>query len=376
MKKNFAKRIAAASLSLAMLAAPVLSVGVGAEEEKAPLYTVSFYRDAEKTQSVKAEEIAAGETVYYTVDLADGAFYTVLFSNAEYTDDEKMIFGEGTREVTTDAVIAGDMNLDGKLDIVDLVRGMKYISNGYADIDDALNYDVSRGRLAFDTNFDGTIDVRDLVRAMKMISGAEVSIDPRHYTGARANFTCTVYNSALNENVINNIMGMGEELLNFDIFAPLTTVDELNAYLEKLQKIVDLKADLTYADGKVHNEKKLDIDAVKAKYNAEYFENNSLIIANFIAVDEQIGPNVSDVYVSGSHNPMIRYELGSLDIDEDYVPVGAVLALTHSFIELPKLEVISETDSVGDQVNCWMYSSILSTAWFVGVNLDDINLPI
>ena len=55
MKKDFAKRIAAASLSLAMLAAPVLSVGVGAEEE-APLYTVSFYRDAEKTQAVELSE--------------------------------------------------------------------------------------------------------------------------------------------------------------------------------------------------------------------------------------------------------------------------------------------------------------------------------
>ena len=192
MKKDFAKRIAAASLSLAMLAAPVLSVGVGAEEE-APLYTVSFYRDAEKTQAVELSEVAEGETVYYTVDMRDGCFYTFLSTNGSYTDNEKMIFNTADREVEVDAYLAGDITCDGELDTHDIVRGMKYIS-GTFEVGELSNDAL----IAFDSNFDGMINVKDLVRAMKLIAGVDVDLGIYAYCGAKRAFTDTVRYSAIN----------------------------------------------------------------------------------------------------------------------------------------------------------------------------------
>lgn len=322
MKKNFAKRIAAASLSLAMLAAPVLSVGVGAEEE-APLYTVSFYRDAEKTQAVELSEVAEGETVYYTVDMRDGCFYTFLSTNGSYTDNEKMIFNTADREVEVDAYLAGDITCDGELDTHDIVRGMKYIS-GTFEVGELSNDAL----IAFDSNFDGMINVKDLVRAMKLIAGVDVDLGIYAYCGAKRAFTDTVRYSAINADA-------STDAFYVDI---ITSLDEFNAYIKNAAVIYDYDGELIFAnesDAERYKDRMVDVDALKARYNADYFNTNMLIVATLLSIDEATDPVINSVTKLGLGTPCINAEYRWENAGSD--PVGAIGCYAHHFIETEKM---------------------------------------
>ena len=322
MKKDFAKRIAAASLSLAMLAAPVLSVGVGAEEE-APLYTVSFYRDAEKTQAVELSEVAEGETVYYTVDMRDGCFYTFLSTNGSYTDNEKMIFNTADREVEVDAYLAGDITCDGELDTHDIVRGMKYIS-GTFEVGELSNDAL----IAFDSNFDGMINVKDLVRAMKLIAGVDVDLGIYAYCGAKRAFTDTVRYSAINADA-------NTDAFYVDI---ITSLDEFNAYIKNAAVIYDYDGELIFAnesDAERYKDRMVDVDALKARYNADYFNTNMLIVATLLSIDEATDPVINSVTKLGLGTPCINAEYRWENAGSD--PVGAIGCYAHHFIETEKM---------------------------------------
>ena len=302
MKKDFAKRIAAASLSLAMLAAPVLSVGVGAEEE-APLYTVSFYRDAEKTQAVELSEVAEGETVYYTVDMRDGCF--------------------ADREVEVDAYLAGDITCDGELDTHDIVRGMKYIS-GTFEVGELSNDAL----IAFDSNFDGMINVKDLVRAMKLIAGVDVDLGIYAYCGAKRAFTDTVRYSAINADA-------NTDAFYVDI---ITSLDEFNAYIKNAAVIYDYDGELIFAnesDAERYKDRMVDVDALKARYNADYFNTNMLIVATLLSIDEATDPVINSVTKLGLGTPCINAEYRWENAGSD--PVGAIGCYAHHFIETEKM---------------------------------------
>lgn len=368
------KRFAAASLSLAMLTSPVIAGGVNAADEPAPLYTVSYYSDAEKTQQVKAEDIKAGDTVYYTVDLADGVFYTGLTSNASYTDDEKITFGDAAPEVETDATLACDITLDGKLDVRDLVRAMKYIAMGdfdetaYADPD----FDMVKALFTFDTNFDGEITVKDLVRAMKLLSGTRLTFDCKQYNGARLAYTEKTYYSAVSETVADKLV----KAFGYDTVAiTITSAEQFAEYFAKMESLFDFNADLLYVDeesAKHPENYTLPVEEVKAKYNAEFFEQHSLIICNFISLHESVGPKLADVVKSGAHAPMLKYEADfDLDNIDTSKATGPSLNFSHTFIETDKLDPVVEKDAADNALSCWFYMPEL-LLWTNYMSISDI----
>ena len=323
MKNRTLQKIAAASLSAVMLASPVLTVGIGAEEDAA-LYKISYYRDAEMTQAVELSEVAEGETVYYTVDVNDGCFYTSLSTNGSYTDNEKMIFNTANREVEVDAYLAGDITCDGELDTRDIVRGMKYIS-GTFEVGELSNDAL----IAFDSNFDGVIDVKDLVRAMKLIAGVDVDLDGIYaYCGAKRTFTDTVKYSAINAEA-------NTDAFYVDI---ITSLDEFNAYIENAAAIYDYDGELDFAnesDAERYKDRMVDVDALKARYTADYFNTNMLIITTLLSIDEATDPVINSVTKSGLETPCINAEYRWENAGSD--PVGAIGCYAHHFIETEKM---------------------------------------
>lgn len=331
-------------LSLALLASPALSLCVNAEQDEAQLYTVRYFRDEAKTEQAELDSFAAGETVYYTVDLKEGCFYTTLATNAQYTDDDKMIFGEGERTVEVDALLAGDMNGDAMLDTRDLVRGMKYIAGQYT-LGDISN----DGMIAFDSNFDGEINVKDIVRAMKLLSGMQVELNREVYHGAKLEYTEIVRYSAFDFEAISSF----DDIFHMDT---ITTVDDFNAYLEVALGMYDYDADLVFAgddDAVRYEGLKVDVEELRLRYDEGFFANHSLIVATIYSVDEMTGPYLEKVIKNADSQPMLMLEYRWDKAGEE--PVGAISCLAHHFIETEKFEESSETDASGNPLAGWYF---------------------
>lgn len=342
MKNKTLCSLTAASLTLAMLAAPA-AMTVGAEDTNS-LYTIEYYRDAEKTQAVALSDIAAGEEVYYTLEPSKNCFITSLSTNGSYTDDEKMIFDTADREIKVDAYLAGDINADGKLDTRDLVRAMRYIAGGFevGTIDnDCL--------MAFDTNFDALITVKDLIRAMKLLSGAELDLSGAYpYRGAEREYTETVMYSAVRPT----------ETVNFGYVDIITSVDELNTYLEAAALLYDFDSELNYAsesDAERYKDRLMDVAAVKAKYDSAYFESKMLIVATLLSIDEATDPVITSV-TKGA-------ELGTPCVNVEYrweragdEPVGAIGCYAHHYIETEKMSMSPTQDGDTTSYAAWIYA--------------------
>ena len=242
-----------------------------------------------------------------------------------------MIFASSDRTVDISSYLAGDITGDGKLNTRDIVRGMKYIAGSFG------TGEIHNEQLtAFDSNFDTVIDVKDLVRAMKLIAGADVDLSLEWYGGRQLSYKHNYYYSALTREMGN--------VSQFYI-STINTLEEFNEYISAAQRVFDYEADLTFVDerdrGRYEN-RTVDAEALKARYNEAFFSNHTLIAASIYSIDESTEPILLDVMENGYNIPCVEFSYRLFNYDEDYGLFGAVDCFVHNFIELDKINYVPE----------------------------------
>ena len=102
--------------------------------------------------------------------------------------------------------------------------------------------------------------------------------------------------------------------------------------------IYDYDGELIFAnesDAERYKDRMVDVDALNARYNADYFNTNMLIVATLLSIDEATDPVINSVTKLGLGTPCINAEYRWENAGSD--PVGAIGCYAHHFIETEKM---------------------------------------
>lgn len=273
--KNFKeKRIRfSAFASAALLAFSGMAAYAGDAEGTAA--EIRFYADSEKTQPLSADALPTDSYVYYELVTSEGYYCKKLLTNAEYTDGERMIVGNGTElSVDIQTVLAGDADEDGAVTAADLTRIMKYIA-----VDPETYHLRKIGMYEADNNRDGTLDTKDLTRVMKIIAGAPIDLP-----STQSDFIAAV---AL-ENTIETYYAVPYIHPDHELLV-INSTEELLSYIDMIEADFDTETPFEVSKNIVNNEyfsdevakyeeKHLKRDALLAKYDEAFFASHTLAV--------------------------------------------------------------------------------------------------
>ena len=229
----------------AFLAALTLSTSAPAFAEDTPAESapgeIKLYADSERTKELTASP-EAGQTVYASVVCREGYYPYSLTVDGEIAEDGGIVIPEnGKLSASAQLVLAGDIAVDGRVDMKDLVLMIMYAVDGgipdslrhsSPDIDTlAGNYD---GKMSGENGSD-PIDNKDVIQMVRRLSGWKNELYPEKEYSVAANIRTVDFTSMLKitrgeekhdrEVVINSV----EELKNFlaDVKPDSGFLDEL-----------------------------------------------------------------------------------------------------------------------------------------------------
>lgn len=301
MKNKFLSLMLAVSVCPAVFAVPSVAA------ETKPSSEILFYSDTAKTEPLSAEALPTDRYIYYDVLPSPNSFVRKVETNAEYIDGEKLLIGDKLSDglsIEPYTVLAGDANFDGTLNTKDLVSVMRYISGDFGWFWESINYD------AIDLNGNGDIDVKDLIRVMKLIAGDSVEF-PEFIAASKTDYSAEIYYSPGKRSTDPD----SDEYLNYLIV--IHSPEELSAYFDMVAKNFDLTSDFTFSSKmeQENYEKNKDLskyeimriayDKIAEKYNAEFFEKNTLITQNHFSFCDGDSPALTGCELRGDRLTII-----------------------------------------------------------------------
>lgn len=297
------------SLMLAMSVCPAVFVmpTAAAEIEIKPSAEILFYSDETKTELLSADALPGDSYVYYNVLPSPNCFVRKVETNASYIDGEKLMIGEQSADeliIEPYTVLAGDANFDSVLNTKDLVSVMRYLSGDFGWFWESINYD------AIDLNGNGDIDVKDLIRVMKLIAGESVEF-PEFIAASKTDYSAEIYYSPGKRSTDPD----SDEYLNY--LTVIHSPEELSAYFDMVAKNFDLTSDFTFSS-KMEQENyeknkdlskyeimRLTYDKIAEKYNAEFFEKNTLITQNHFSFCDGDSPTLTGCELRGDRLTLV-----------------------------------------------------------------------
>ncbi len=297
------------SLMLAMSVYPAVFVmpAAAAETENKPSAEILFYSDAAKTELLSADDLPRDSYIYYNVLPTPNSFVRKIETNASYTDGEKLMIGEqSSNELIIEpyTVLAGDANFDNVLNTKDLVSMMRYLSGDFGWFWESINYD------AVDLNDSGDIDIKDVIRVMKLISGESVEF-PGFIAASKTDYSAEIYYSPGKRSTDPD----SDEYLNY--LTVIHSPEELSAYFDMVAESFDLTSDFIfsspweqedyekYKDSSKYEIMRLEYSKIAEKYNAEFFEKNTLITQNYFSYYDGDLPTLTGCELRGDRLTLV-----------------------------------------------------------------------
>ncbi len=271
----------------AFLAALTLSTSAPAfaadtQAESAP-GEIKLYADFGRTKELTASP-EAGQTVYASVVCREGYYPYSLTVDGEIAEDGGIVIPEnGKLSASAQLVLAGDIAVDGKVDMKDLVLMIMYAVDGgisgsvrqscKTDIDiPAGNYD---GKMSGEYGRD-PIDNKDVIQMVRFLSGWKDTLYPEKEYPVAANIRNVYFSS-----VLKITRGQKKD----PDAAVLTSTDELKKFLANVEPDSSLLDELTRKSGedgfdpeKHRDEICWSNDDIIAEYNEEFFNEHTLFV--------------------------------------------------------------------------------------------------
>ena len=308
--------------------------------------TVELYSDAEKTVPLKGD-VPADSYVYYTVKAKDGYVCRRFVITADYVDDEKFMLGSHAFAAYAETYLMGDVTNDRVVNAEDLVRLMKCLADKHSN---QFLFEVEWP--CADTNMDNKVDSKDLVRTMRIVAGDKVESPACKSAAAAVESSETRLDTFQKSDVIWDIDDRNTG------FTVINSVEELRAWAEKrdaeypfdntpVEELIE-SLDRDYIDYNVPGGKDavfqeirdyfasmaLDsFDGIYEKYNAEFFEQHTLVIVSTPELHNVFAPLYIDSEMRGDVLTVIMENHPVSGVIPDCVP-----AIANSFIELPRTD--------------------------------------
>ena len=350
----------------AFLAALTLSTSAPAFAEDTPAESapgeIKLYADSERTKELTASP-EAGQTVYASVVCREGYYPYSLTVDGEIAEDGGIVIPEnGKLSASAQLVLAGDIAVDGKVDMKDLVLMIMYAVDGgipdslrhsSPDIDTlAGNYD---GKMSGENGSD-PIDNKDVIQMVRRLSGWKNELYPEKEYSVAANIRTVDFTSMLKitrgeekhdrEVVINSV----EELKNF-----LADVKPDSGFLDEL---VEKWGKDEFDPEKYRDEICWSTDDIIAGYGEEFFNEHTLLVVFSSHGAFEGYERLNRIYCKDGKT-VLEYGIA------ETVPYGYTL-LFYQFAALPKNAVSSDESFLKSEYPAYDYLHTHDVALSIG----------
>ena len=359
---KFYGKIFCAVLAALMLSTSAPAFAADTQAESAP-GEIKLYADFGRTKELTASP-EAGQTVYASVVCREGYYPYSLTVDGEIAEDGGIVIPEnGKLSASAQLVLAGDIAVDGKVDMKDLVLMIMYAVDGgisgsvrqscKTDIDiPAGNYD---GKMSGEYGRD-PIDNKDVIQMVRHLSGWKNTLYPEKEYPVAANIRTVDFTSMLK-------ITRGEEKHDREVV--INSVEELKNFL------ADVKPDSGFLDELVQKWGKDEFDP--EKYRDEICWSTDDIIAGY---GEEFFNEHTLLVVRSSHGAFEGYERlnriyckdGKVVLEygiAETVPYGYTL-LFYQFAALPKNAVSSDESFLKSEYSAYDYLHTHDVALSIG----------
>jgi len=343
---KFYGKIFCAFLAALTLSASAPAFAADTPAESAP-GEIKLYADSERTKELTSSP-EAGQTVYASVVCREGYYPYSLTVDCGITEDGGIVIPEnGKLSASAQLVLAGDIAVDGKLDMKDLVVMMQHAVEGYIPWNTRFSlrsdFDVVAGnydrRESFGVNYRcSPIDTKDIIHVSRILAGWKNELYPEKEYPIAAEIQSTDYAVTVKAtrgerisdriDAIKSVEAFNDFFSNFDTAGDPFDKPGFEGYSEE------------YGD-----ELRWNAEEMTAEYNEEFFADHMLVI--YTESDYADGCN-KDVY-----NVYRKNGVPTLEFHDPYSGVrGGDIVVFHHLIELPK-----DFASAYEDWNMWIYDS-------------------
>ena len=339
--KIFCAFLAALTLSTS---APAFAADTPAESAPGE---IKLYADSERTKELTVSP-EAGQTVYASVVCREGYYPYSLTVDGGITEDGGIVIPEnGKLSASAQLVLAGDIAVDGKLDMKDLVVMLQYAVEGYIPRNTRFSlqcdFDIIAGnydRLGHPGPEDiyCPIDTRDIIHVIRILTGWKNELYPEKEYPIAAEIQSTDYAVTVRAtrgdyvsdriDAINSVEAFNDFFSNFDTAGDPFDKPGFEGYSEGYGDELRWKA-----------------EEMVAKYNEEFFADHMLVIYTESDYADGCNKNVYNVYR--------RNGVPTLEFHDPNSEVrGGDIVVFHHLIELPK-----DFASAYEDWDMWVYNS-------------------
>ena len=198
---KFYGKIFCAFLAALMLSTSAPAFAADTQAESAP-GEIKLYADFGRTKELTASP-EAGQTVYASVVCREGYYPYSLTVDGEIAEDGGIVIPEnGKLSASAQLVLAGDIAVDGKVDMKDLVVMMQHAVEGYIPWNTRFSlrsdFDVVAGnydrRESFGVNYRcSPIDTKDIIHVSRILAGWKNELYPKKEYPIAAEIQSTDY---------------------------------------------------------------------------------------------------------------------------------------------------------------------------------------
>ena len=355
---KFYGKILCAVLAALMLSTSAPAFAEDTTAESAP-GEIKLYSDSERTKELTASP-EAGQTVYASVVCREGYYPYSLTVDGEIAEDGGIVIPEsGKLSASAQLVLAGDIAVDGKLDMKDLVLMIMYAVDGgipdslrhsSPDIDTlAGNYD---GKMSGENGSD-PIDNKDVIQMVRRLSGWENTLYPEKEYPVAANIRTVDFTSMLK-------ITRGEEKHDREVV--INSVEELKDFLADVKPDSDLFKELEDKDNfdseKYRDEICWSTDDIIAGYGEEFFNEHTLLVVRSSHGAFEGYERLNRIYYKDGKT-VLEYGIA------ETVPYGYTL-LFYQFAALPKNAVSSDESFLKSEYPAYDYLHTHDVALSIG----------
>ena len=339
--KIFCAFLAALTLSTS---APAFAADTPAENAPGE---IKLYADSERTKELTASP-EAGQTVYASVVCREGYYPYSLTVDGGITEDGGIIIPEnGKLSASAQLVLAGDIAVDGKVDMKDLVVMMQHAVEGYIPWNTRFSlgsdFDVVAGnydrRESFGVNYRcSPIDTKDIIHVSRILAGWKNELYPEKEYPIAAEIQSTDY-------AVTVKATRGD--LSSDRIDAIKSVEAFNDFFSNFDTAgdpFDKPGFEGYSEG-YGDELRWNAEEMADKYNEEFFADHMLVIYTESDYADGCNKNVYNVYRRNGV-PTLEFH------DPDSGVRGGDIVVFHHLIELPK-----DFASAYEDWNMWVYDS-------------------